>query len=114
MRMYTDSADAIKAYAEEVNFDLSQCKVTEHSESEEYQRGGLTLKFKNYHNDDMKITVIHNWFDTFDITFWSETKKPETLSNQYFDDLMAMFNSLKVALTGVTKEQWLQILTEEE
>lgn len=114
MRMYTDSADAIKAYAEEVNFDYTQCEVIEHAESEEYQRGGLTLKFKNFHNEDMKITVIHNWFDTFDITFWTEGKGTQTLNNQYFDELMALFNSLKVALTGVTREQWLKAILEEE
>ena len=41
MRQYTDSADAIKAYAEEVNFDLSQVEVTELTESKETQRVGL-------------------------------------------------------------------------
>lgn len=114
MRMYTDSADAIKAYAEEVNFDLTQCEVTEHTESAEHQRGGLTLSFQNYHNQNMTITVIHNWFDTFDVTFWSETKEAQTLNNIYFDELMSLFSSLKVALTGVNREEWLKAILEEE
>ena len=104
--MYTDSADAIKAYAEEVNFDLSQCVITEHASSKEYQRGGLTLAFKNYNNEDMQLTIIHNWMDTFDITFWTESKGTDTLTNQYFDELLALFHGLKVAMTGITHAEW--------
>ena len=115
MRMYTDSADAIKAYAEEVNFDLSKCVLTEHEESKEYQRGGLTLAFKNYHNQDMQITVVHNWMDTFDVTFWSENKTADTLHNQYFDDLLALFHGMKLAMTGISQEEWSkQVGLEEE
>jgi len=115
MRMYTDSADAIKAYAEEVDFDLSQCVITEHASSKEHQRGGLTLAFKNYHNQDMQITVVHNWLDTFDITFWSEGKKKQTVTDQYFDELMHLFSSLKLALTGISHEEWkAQLEIEEE
>lgn len=114
MRMYTDSADAIKAYAEEVNFDLSKVEVTEHSESEEYQRGGLTLAFKNYNNHDMTITIVHNFFDTFDITFWNQNKKSQTLNNMYFDELMEMFKALKIAMSGVTHQEYLDIMFEEE
>lgn len=115
MRMYTDSADAIKAYAEEVDFDLSKCVITEHASGEEYQRGGLTLAFKNYHNKDMEITVVHNWLDTFDITFWSEDNKGQTITNQYFDELMHLFSSLKLAMTGISHEEWkAQLRIEEE
>ena len=106
MRMYTDSADAIKAYAEEVDFDLSQCVVTEHTASAEHQRGGLTIAFQNYHGKDMQITIVHTWADTFDITFWNENKGPETLSDQYFDDLMTLFVGLKEAFTGITQAEW--------
>jgi len=106
MRMYTDSADAIKAYAEEVDFDLSQCVITEHASSEEHQRGGLTLAFKNYDNNDMQITVIHTWSDTFDITYWSESKGEMTITDRYFDELMHLFSSLKVAMSGVTHEEY--------
>jgi len=114
MRMYTDSADAIKAYAEEVDFDYSQCKVTEHQEGETYQRGGLTLEFKNYHKENMRITIIHNWGDLFDVTFYTEGKGEETLKDQYFNEILQLFESLKIALTGVTREEWLQKLLEEE
>ena len=115
MRMYTDSADAIKAYAEEVDFDLSQCVITEHASSKEHQRGGLTLAFKNYNNEDMQITVVHNWLDTFDITFWNESRKAETITNQYFDELMHLFSSLKLAMTGISHKEWkAQLGIEEE
>jgi len=114
MRMYTDSADAIKAYAEEVDFDYSQCKVTEHQESKKYQRGGLTLEFKNYHKENMRITIIHNWGDLFDVTFYTEGKGEETLKDQYFNEILQLFTSLKIALTGVTREEWVQKLLEEE
>lgn len=117
MRMYTDSADAIKAYAEEVNFDLSKCVITEHASSEEHQRGGLTLAFKNYQDNDMQMTVIHNWFDTFDITFWTENKGSKTITDVYFDELMHLFSSLKLAMTGISHQEWLdklELQTEEE
>ena len=48
MRQYTDSADAIKAYAEEVDFDFTNVNVEELTESEDNERGGLKLAFKNY------------------------------------------------------------------
>lgn len=113
MRMYTDSADAIKAYAEEVGFDYNQCKVTEHQEGEKYQRGGLTLEFKNFHKEDMRITIIHNWGDLFDVTFYTEGKGSSTLEDQYFNEILGLFKSLKIALTGVTREEWEQKLEEE-
>ena len=62
----------------------------------------------------MTVTVIHNWFDTFDITFWSENKKKQTLNNIYFDELMSLFNSLKIAMSGVTHKEYLKIILEEE
>jgi len=110
MRQYTDSADAIKAYAEEVNFDFTNVKVEELTESENNERGGLKLAFKNYQGDDMEVTVIHTWFDTFAVTFWTEEKGSETMQDIYFPELMELFNSLKVALTGVTKDEWNRIL----
>lgn len=114
MRQYTDSADAIKAYAEEVDFDLSQVEVTELSEGEESQRGGLKLAFNNYNNVPMEVTVIHTWFDTFSITFWTNERGSETMEDIYFPELMELFKGLKVALTGVTQSEWREILLEEE
>ena len=114
MRQYTDSADAIKAYAEEVNFDLSQVKVTELSEGEESQRGGLKLAFDNYNKQPMEVTVIHTWLDTFAVTFWTNEKGSQTLDDIYFPELMDLFKGLKVALTGVTQDEWNRILMEEE
>lgn len=113
MRMYTDSADAIKAYAEEVRFDLSQCKQVIEIPESDVSRGGLKLVVNNYHNKEMSITIHHNWFDLFDITFESEDKEQQTLSDQYFDDLLNIFNGLRVAMTGITHEQWLDIMNEE-
>ena len=110
MRQYTDSADAIKAYAEEVNFDFTNVKVEELIEGEDNERGGLKLAFKNYQGDDMEVTVIHTWFDTFAVTFWTEEKGSETMQDIYFPELMDLFNGLKVALTGVTKDEWNRIL----
>jgi len=106
MRQYTDSADAIKAYAEEVDFDFTNVNVEELTESEDNERGGLKLAFKNYLGDDMEVTIIHTWFDTFAITFWTEERGSETMQDIYFPELMELFKSLKVALTGVTHEQW--------
>ena len=114
MRQYTDSADAIKAYAEEVNFDLSQVEVTELAEGEESQRGGLKLAFNNYMKQPMEVTVIHTWFDTFAVTFWTNEKGSETLDDIYFPELMDLFKGLKVALTGVTQDEWNRIILEEE
>ena len=112
MRNYTDSADAIKAYGEEVDFDFSKVNLIEHSESEEYNRGGLTLEFKTYSGDDMKITIIHNWSDRFDVTFKSENKK-DTLNNIYAGEIMGLLDSVKLALTGISHEEWTRILKEE-
>jgi hypothetical protein len=113
MRMYTDSADAIKAYAEEVNFDLSKCdEVIEIKESEK-SRGGLQIKFPNYNNKLMTVTIHHTWGDLFDITFHTSDKGEQTINDVFFDDLMATFNALKVAMTGVTKEEWRDILFNE-
>jgi hypothetical protein len=114
MRQYTDSADAIKAYAEEVNFDFTNVEVTELNEGEESQRGGLKLAFKNYMQQPMEITIIHTWFDTFAVTFWTDEKGSETMEDVYFPELMEVFKSLKIALTGVTHSEWKQILLEEE
>jgi hypothetical protein len=114
MRQYTDSADAIKAYAEEVDFDFTNVEVTELSEGEESQRGGLKLAFKNYKKQPMEITVIHTWFDTFNVTFWTNKKGSETMEDVYFPELMQIFKSLKVALTGVTHSEWRKILLEGE
>jgi hypothetical protein len=111
--MYTDSADAIKAYAEEVNFDLSKCdEVIEIKESEK-SRGGLQIKFPNYNNKLMTVTIHHTWGDLFDITFHTSDKGEQTINDVFFDDLMATFNALKVAMTGVTKEEWRDILFNE-
>jgi len=113
MRMYTDSADAIKAYAEEVNFDLSKCdEVIEIKESDK-SRGGLQIKFPNYNNKLMTVTIHHTWGDLFDITFHTSDKGEQTINDVFFDDLMATFNALKVAMTGVTKEEWRDILFNE-
>ena len=113
MRMYTDSADAIKAYAEEVKFDLSQCKQVIEIPESDISRGGLKIIVDNYHKKEMTITIHHNWGDLFDITFASETKPEETLHDQFFDDLMGIFNGLRVAITGISHEQWLDIMNDE-
>jgi hypothetical protein len=110
MRTYTDSADAIKAYAEEVNFDYNNVDVTEHPESHENQRGGITFAFKNYVGDNMSIKIIHTWLDAFDVTFESDTKGSDTLETIYADELMLLLSSLRVALTGVTREEWSKIV----
>lgn len=113
MRQYTDSADAIKAYAEEVNFDFTNVKVTELSDGGENQRGGLKLAFKNYMNKPMEVTVIHTWLDTFAVTFWTNERGSETLDDIYFPELLELFKGLKVALTGVSHEEWLDIIEDE-
>ena len=110
MRQYTDSADAIKAYAEEVNFDFTNVKVEELTEGEDNERGGLKLAFQNYTGDDMEVTVIHTWFDTFSVTFWTEEKGNETIDDIYFPELLDLFKGLKVALTGVSQDEWNRIL----
>ena len=112
MRKYTDSADAIKAYAEEVNFDFTNVEVEELTESETNQRGGLKLSFKNYIGNDMKVTVIHTWLDTFAVTFWTEIKGEQTLDDIYFPELMDLFKGLKVALTGLSHEEWIKAIEE--
>ena len=110
MRQYTDSADAIKAYAEEVNFDCTNVKVEELTEGEDNERGGLKLAFQNYTGDDMEVTVIHTWLDTFAVTFWTEEKGRETIDDIYFPELLDLFKGLKVALTGVSQDEWNRIL----
>ena len=110
MRQYTDSADAIKAYAEEVNFDFTNVKVEELTEGEDNERGGLKLAFQNYTGDDMEVTVIHTWLDTFAVTFWTEEKGRETIDDIYFPELLDLFKGLKVALTGVSQDEWNRIL----
>ena len=114
MRQYTDSADAIKAYAEEVDFDFTNVKVEELTEGEDNERGGLKLAFKNYQGNDMKVTIIHTWLDTFTVTFWNEDRGSETMQDIYFPELMDLFNGLKVALTGVTRDEWNTIVGIEE
>lgn len=114
MRMYTDSADAIKAYAEEVKFDLSLCdEVNDIAESSD-SRGGLEIKLTNYHDKPMTITVHHTWMDLFDITFYTEGLGAKTMHDQYFGELMHLFKSLKVAMTGVNRQDWLDKMREEE
>lgn len=113
MRMYTDSADAIKAYAEEVKFDLSQCKQVIEIPESDISRGGLKIIVDNYHNKEILITIHHNWGDLFDITFEGEGRETETLHDQFFDDLMGIFNGLRVAMTGISHEQWLDIMNDE-
>ena len=110
MRLYTDGGDAILAYAEEVDFDFTNVEVEKLTEGEDNERGGLKLAFKNYQGDDMEVTVIHTWFDTFTVTFWTKEKGSETMQDIYFPELMNIFNGLKVALTGVTKDEWNTIL----
>jgi hypothetical protein len=114
MRMYTDSADAIKAYAEEVDFDYNNVDVTEHPEGEEYQRGGITFAFKNYVGDNMSVKIIHTWLDAFDVTFESDTKPADTLETIYAGDLMELLRGLRIAMTGVTHSEWKKLLFEEE
>jgi len=113
MRMYTDSADAIKAYAEEVNFDLSKCDEVIEIEESDKSRGGLQIKFPNYHNKPMTITVHHTWGDLFNITFEVEGKVEQTVSDVFFVELLDMFNGLKLAMTGVTQDEWNKLLEEE-
>jgi len=113
MRMYTDSADAIKAYAEEVNFDLSKCDEVIKIEESDKSRGGLQIKFPNYHNKLMTITIHHTWTDLFDITFHTSDKGEQTMNDVFFVELLEMFNGLKLAMTGVTKDEWLRLLEEE-
>jgi hypothetical protein len=62
----------------------------------------------------MEVTVIHTWFDTFAVTFWTNEKGSETMEDIYFPELMELFKGLKVALTGVTQSEWRKILLEEE
>jgi hypothetical protein len=113
MRQYTDSADAIKAYAEEVDFDFTNVKVEELAEGEDNERGGLKLAFKSYQGNDMEVTIIHTWLDTFSVTFWNEYRDSETMEDIYFPELMDLFNGLKIALTGVTRDEWKAMLGNE-
>jgi len=113
MRLYTDGGDAILAYAEEVDFDFTNVEVEKLTEGEDNERGGLKLAFKNYQGDDMEVTIIHTWFDTFAVTFWKEDRGSETMQDIYFPELMELFKSLKVALTGVTRDEWKAILGNE-
>lgn len=107
MRPYTDSADAIKAYAEEVNFDLTTCKVTDIAESSD-SRGGLLLEFNNFYNRPIVMTIHHNWGDLFDITFESKsTGQSDTVYDQDFSQLMFMFNGFKLAQTATDKGDWI-------
>ena len=62
----------------------------------------------------MEVTVIHTWFDTFVVTFWTEEKGSETIDDIYFPELMDLFKGLKVALTGVSQDEWNRILFMEE
>ena len=110
MRQYTDSADAVKAYAEEVGLDLSKCTEVIDIKESEKSRGGLILKFDNYHKNQMTITIHHNWGDLYDITFDGENKIEQTLYDQDFRILMGTFNALKVAFTGVSQSEWKSIL----
>ena len=114
MRQYTDSADAIKAYAEEVNFDLSKCDEVIEIKENDKSRGGLKIKFPNYNKKVMTVTVHHTWGDMFDITFHTDEKGEQTVNDIFFDDLMKTFSALKLAMTGITKEQWKNILFNEE
>ena len=61
----------------------------------------------------MEVTIIHTWFDTFAVTFWKEDRGSETMQDIYFPELMELFKSLKVALTGVTRDEWKAILGNE-
>ena len=107
MRQYTDSADAIKAYAEEVNFDLTTCKVTDIAESSE-SRGGLKIEFNNFYNQPVAITIHHNWGDLFDITLNSPiTNKTDAILDQNFQELMLLFNGFKLALKATSKGEWI-------
>ena len=108
MRPYTDSADAIKAYAEEVDFDLTTCKVTDIAESSD-SRGGLLLEFDNYYNNPISITIHHNWGDLFDVTFESKlTGQNDSVYDQDFNQLMFMFNGFKLAQTASSKSDWIK------
>lgn len=113
MRQYTDSADAIKAYAEEVNFDFSKVRITELSEGVESQRGGLSLAFNNFQSKPMVVTIVHTWLDTFQVTFWTNENGSQTIDDVYFPELIELFKGLKVALTGVSHEEWLDIIEDE-
>lgn len=108
--MYTDSADAIKAYAEEVDFDYNNVDVTEHPEGDENQRGGITFAFKNYVGENMSIKIIHTWLDAFDVTFESDSKCSDTIETVYAGDLIELLRGLRVAMTGVTREEWSNII----
>jgi hypothetical protein len=105
MRKYTDSADAIKAYMETVNFDFNKAYVTELEESE-VSRGGLRIVIDNYYNKPMSITIHHTWSDLFDVTFDSVEKGEDTLKDIYADDLIGMFKGIQLAMTGMSREQW--------
>lgn len=109
--MYTDSADAILAYAEEVDFDYkNNVDVTIHPEGDDNQRGGITFAFKNYVGDNMSVKIIHTWLDAFDVTFESDTKSADTIETIYAGDLMELLRGLRIAMTGVTREQWSNIM----
>lgn len=112
--MYTDSADAIKAYAEEVDFDYNNVDITEHPEGDDNQRGGLTFAFKNYWGDNMSVKIIHTWLDAFDVTFESDRKDSDTIETIYAGDLMELLRGLRIAMTGVTQSKWRKLLLEEE
>ena len=106
MRQYSDSADAIKAYMEEVNFDFSKAHLTELDESNE-SRGGLRIVIDNYYKKPMSITVHHTWLDTFNITFDSPMHNAtDTVEDVYAPDLIGLFRGLQLAMTGVTHDEW--------
>ena len=105
MRQYTDSADAIKAYMEIVDFDFDNAHLTDIDESSE-SRGGLRIVIDNYYKKPMSITVHHTWLDTFNITFDSVEKGSDTVKDVYAEDLIGLFKGLQLAMTGMSKEQW--------
>lgn len=112
MRMYSDSADAIKAYSEETMLDIYSDDIvyTELQESADNQRGGLKLEFKNYHKEPMEVTIIHTWLDTFSVKFFTPSKGANTVQDIHANDLLGLFDSLAVALTGVTREEWQRLV----
>ena len=105
MRQYTDSADAIKAYMDGVDFDFTKANLTKIDETD-LSRGGLIIEIDNYFRQPMSITVHHTWADLFDVTFMSLDKGADTLKDLYAPDLVGMFKGIQLAMTGVTQEQW--------
>jgi len=105
MRQYTDSADAIKAYMETVDFDFSNAHLTDIDESNE-SRGGLRIVIDNYYKKPMSITVHHTWLDTFNVTFDSAQKGSETVKDIYAPDLIGLFKGLTLAMTGISQPEW--------